>query len=67
VTGAELRQMREAAGLSQEELGRRLGIAPNTIARWERGELTMRHPGLLRLALLRLQEHPEWPPSQTGF
>ena len=33
-----MRAMREAAGLSQSELAGLLGVAPNTVARWERGE-----------------------------
>ena len=38
---AELRQVRKALGLTQESLARRIGVAPNTVARWERGELAM--------------------------
>ena len=29
-------------GLSQSEFARLVGVAPNTVARWERGELGMR-------------------------
>ena len=38
---AELKQARKALGLTQESLARRVGVAPNTVARWERGELAM--------------------------
>ena len=36
--GDEMRALREAAGLSQLELAGLLGVAKNTVARWERGE-----------------------------
>jgi transcriptional regulator with XRE-family HTH domain len=41
VKPAELKQARKALGLTQESLARRVGVAPNTVARWERGELAM--------------------------
>ena len=33
-----IRTLREQAGLSQARLAALLGVAPNTVARWERGE-----------------------------
>lgn len=53
--GAQLRRERDALGLTQAELGRHLGVRPNTIARWERGELKIEHAGMLRLALRALR------------
>lgn len=35
---ARMREARESAGISQEEVGRRLGVTLRTYARWERGE-----------------------------
>ena len=35
----KLRQIRERLGKSQAELGELLGVAGNTVARWERGLL----------------------------
>jgi len=32
-----LKRLREAAGLSQQELAYRIGVAVTTISRWERG------------------------------
>ncbi|MEB3179066.1 MAG: helix-turn-helix transcriptional regulator [Nostocaceae cyanobacterium] len=32
-----LKKLREEAGLSQEELARRVGVSVTTISRWERG------------------------------
>ncbi len=53
--GAKLRKERERAGLSQLELARQLSVSPNTVARWERGELKIEHPGMLQLALRSLR------------
>ena len=35
----ELKALRTRLGLTQAELARAVGVAPNTLARWERGEL----------------------------
>ena len=35
----KIRQIRRRLGLSQAKLGQLLGVAGNTVARWERGEL----------------------------
>ena len=43
----DLRRRREALRLSQAELGQALGVARNTVARWERGELEIRYPDLV--------------------
>lgn len=42
--GTALRRAREHAGLTQAELARRAGVAPNTIARLERGERSNPRP-----------------------
>jgi predicted ATPase/DNA-binding CsgD family transcriptional regulator/DNA-binding XRE family transcriptional regulator len=52
---AELKRAREALGLTQAELAAALGVAPNTLARWERGTLKIRHPGFVELALERVR------------
>src|SRR5215471_10805674 len=51
----DLRGRRQALHLSQAELGRALGVARNTIARWERGELDIRYAELIALAMDRLE------------
>ena len=38
--GEILRAVREAKGWTQAEAGRRIGVAGNTISRWELGQLT---------------------------
>lgn len=52
MSGAELHELRRAAGLTQCELAARVGVAGNTVARWERGERGIPEPAarLVRLA-----------------
>ena len=38
MTGDELREMREAAGLTQAALADRLGVKQSTVYRWEHGQ-----------------------------
>ena len=38
MTSAELRTIRRAAGLTQEALAARLGVATRTLRHWEAGE-----------------------------
>jgi len=52
--GDEVRRRRRALGMSQAELGRRLGMPQQSIARWETGARRIGHPAMLRLALERL-------------
>jgi predicted ATPase/DNA-binding CsgD family transcriptional regulator len=52
---AELRARRRALALSQAGLAKILGVAPNTVARWERGELRTADPSRVRAALGRLE------------
>lgn len=54
--GPELKARRLALGLSQYDLGRLLGVTANTVARWERGEMAIGHPDLLRTALESLYQ-----------
>ena len=51
VTGAEVRRIRKQLALTQRELAKQLGVAENTVARWERDEMGMRSTAekLLRL------------------
>ena len=43
--GEELRDFRVKLGLTQAQVAAELGVAPNTVARWERGELGF-HPAM---------------------
>jgi len=57
----ELRDRRLALRLSQAELSRVLGVTRNSLARWERGDLPIRHPELVALALDKLANEPSAP------
>jgi transcriptional regulator with XRE-family HTH domain len=54
VTPQQLRAWREARGWSQQRLADALGVPVNTVARWERAELPIRHGTILHLALREL-------------
>lgn len=49
---ARLRQARLDAGLTQEEVGRRLGIRQNLVSKMELGEPRLDHVELARFAAL---------------
>lgn len=49
---------RKARGLSQSELGKVIGVARNTVARWELETAPI--PGYLHLALAELARRPEF-------
>jgi DNA-binding transcriptional regulator YiaG len=53
VDGSELRGLRMRTGLTQAALADRLGVAPNSVARWERNERTIAEPmaRLIRMTL----------------
>jgi transcriptional regulator with XRE-family HTH domain len=40
----QLRRLRQKLGLTQEELAREVGVARNSVARWERGEMAISEP-----------------------
>lgn len=44
------KKMREKAGLSQTELGKKIGVRQSTIAMWENGENLPRASTLIKLA-----------------
>jgi DNA-binding transcriptional regulator YiaG len=44
MTGRELRTIREKLSLTQAALADAIGVTSNTVARWERGEMTISEP-----------------------
>ena len=44
MVGKELRAMRARLKLTQVEFAELVGVAANTVARWERNEMVMREP-----------------------
>jgi transcriptional regulator with XRE-family HTH domain len=61
MTGEELRERRMALHLSQATLADKLGVTKNTVARWERGELTMANPKMIDMSLKQLEGEMEKP------
>jgi transcriptional regulator with XRE-family HTH domain len=54
--GLDLRKRRKHMGLSQAGLADALGVTANTVARWERGEMSVAQPQLVEAALHNLKE-----------
>ena len=48
--GPRLKELREKAGLTQKEVGEKVGVSTNTVARLERGENTPSWPTVVALA-----------------
>lgn len=44
VKGSELRKIRKRLNLTQAALAREVGVTTTTVARWERGERSIRGP-----------------------
>ena len=64
LSAAELRAGRLGLGMTQRQLAAELGVAPTTLARWERGERAISNPVLVRLALDPWATGP--PPPAAG-
>jgi transcriptional regulator with XRE-family HTH domain len=64
VTGDELRDLRKRLGLTQVELAEKVGVASNTVARWERGELGISEPVSRLVKLLAKVESPQTPKNR---
>lgn len=47
---SKIRELREARGLSLDELGQRMGVAAGTVRRWEAGEVDVDEGTLAQLA-----------------
>ena len=61
MNGTEIRERRKKLGLTQVQLGEKLGIHSNTIARWEQDTLNIQHPELVSLALTALEYQAGYP------
>lgn len=56
-TGPEFKLVRKVAGLRATEVAEMFGVRPETISRWERGEVEI--PRTAAYALGELYEHPK--------
>jgi transcriptional regulator with XRE-family HTH domain len=52
VTGAQVKRVRQAMGLTQYEFANRLGVHPVTVAKWETDAQGIRGPAVRLMALL---------------
>jgi transcriptional regulator with XRE-family HTH domain len=59
MTGMQLRAERIRLGLSQVDLASNLGVSANTVARWERDEMKIARPEILKLSIANLKEKHE--------
>jgi transcriptional regulator with XRE-family HTH domain len=64
MNGAKLRERRKVLGLTQQALGDILGVAQNSVARWEREEVAI--PTFLHLALNWIEWEAEKRASKSG-
>jgi DNA-binding transcriptional regulator YiaG len=55
MTGDEVRATRRLLGLTQQQFGERVGVQRNTVARWERDELTVGTTAAILIQLLAKQ------------
>lgn len=62
MTGSDLRAWREAHGVGQAELGRRLGVSAITVYRWESGRRKPLPGRILELAIRGLECERQHPP-----
>jgi len=62
-TANELAQMREACGLSTEELGELIGYSPHTVRQYEGGA---KNPGLQYVVAALRAYRMEWPRDENG-
>lgn len=66
--GEDLRQRRKALGLTQAQLGQALDRPQHTISRWERGDMAIESPGVLRFLLKCLEEDKSaFGPDHAGW
>jgi transcriptional regulator with XRE-family HTH domain len=63
MNGDELKRIRLRLTLTQAQLAERLGVTANTVARWERGEVTITDP---MAKLIRLTAQPAIRPDSDG-
>ena len=55
MTGDEVRAARKKLGLTQRAFAERVGVVTNTVARWERGEMTVGSTAIILIRLLAQQ------------
>lgn len=62
MTGSQIRRIRKRLGWTQEQLAEKMGVTANTVARWERDEMSISEPAaklIRRLAMVKTQKAVE--------
>jgi len=52
----EVRRIRQWLGLTQKQLAERMGVARNTVARWEMGTMQIREPAARLLKIISKEQ-----------
>jgi transcriptional regulator with XRE-family HTH domain len=65
MNGTELKERRAVLGFTQARLAEVLDVKPNTVARWERGILTVPHTVALAMATVE-REHGGAPKAEAS-
>lgn len=55
MTGSQIRRIRKRLAMTQVQLADLLGVAKNSVARWERDEMGIREPAARLLRILAAQ------------
>ena len=58
MTGGEVRALRKKLGLTQLRLAELVGVAENSVARWERGEMRVRESAARLMQRLAAEHRP---------
>jgi len=58
MTGKEVRALRKKLGLTQLRLAELVGVAENSVARWERGEMRVRESAARLMQRLATEHGP---------
>ncbi|MCC6765238.1 MAG: helix-turn-helix domain-containing protein [Deltaproteobacteria bacterium] len=66
MTGGEVRAIRDRLRLSQSEFAALVGVTPNSVARWERGEMAVRESAARLMQLLAVQARPSRPRERAA-
>ena len=59
MTPNELGKIRQRLGWTQEKLANAVGVACNSVARWERGEMKISEPAARLIRMIAAQNKPK--------
>ena len=65
MTGSEIRTLRRSLKLTQREFAKKLGVAQNTVARWETDQVKPSPLAVIRIGELQ-KKAKKWLPEQDS-